>query len=111
MMSGSLKLLRWALAAAAFLLASGPAFAEKRVALVLAREGIPVFIHGVTRDPARVTTREVLDALGIEASVSAQEALMRLETRRLVGDASVDLDGLLSGSGGRRPGRKTREFT
>ena len=35
MMSGSLKLCRWALAAAAFLLASGPAFAEKRVALVL----------------------------------------------------------------------------
>jgi len=35
MMSGSQKLCRWALAAAAFLLASEPAFAEKRVALVL----------------------------------------------------------------------------
>src|SRR6201991_3356873 len=35
MMSGSLKLLRWAAAAAAFLLVSEPAFAEKRVALVL----------------------------------------------------------------------------
>src|SRR6476661_4607914 len=35
MMSGSLKLCRWALAAAAFLMVSGPAFAEKRVALVL----------------------------------------------------------------------------
>src|SRR6476660_10319240 len=35
MMSGSLKLCRWALAAAAFVLVSGPAFAEKRVALVL----------------------------------------------------------------------------
>src|SRR4249919_4360242 len=35
MMSGSLKLCRWALAAAAFLLVSEPAFAEKRVALVL----------------------------------------------------------------------------
>ena len=35
MMSGSLKLRRWALAAAAFCLMSGPAFAEKRVALVL----------------------------------------------------------------------------
>jgi uncharacterized caspase-like protein len=35
MMSGSLKLCRWALAAAAFLLVSGPAFAEKRVALVV----------------------------------------------------------------------------
>ena len=34
-MSGSLKLLRWAAAAAAVLFVSGPAFAEKRVALVL----------------------------------------------------------------------------
>ena len=35
MMSGYLKLCRWAFAAASFLLVSGPAFAEKRVALVL----------------------------------------------------------------------------
>jgi uncharacterized caspase-like protein len=35
MMSGSLKLLRWAAAAAAFLFVSEPALAEKRVALVL----------------------------------------------------------------------------
>src|SRR6476646_2036618 len=35
MMFGSLKLCRWALAAAAFVLVSGSAFAEKRVALVL----------------------------------------------------------------------------
>src|SRR5258708_1251723 len=35
MMSGSQKLCRWALAAAALLLVSEPAFAEKRVALVL----------------------------------------------------------------------------
>ncbi|WP_213289606.1 caspase family protein [Bradyrhizobium sp. sGM-13] len=34
-MSGSLKLCRWALAAAAFLLVGEPAFAEKRVALIL----------------------------------------------------------------------------
>src|SRR3954451_3781997 len=35
MMSGSQKLCRWALAAAALLLVSEPALAEKRVALVL----------------------------------------------------------------------------
>ncbi len=35
MKSGSLKLYRWAFAAAAVLLVSEPAFAEKRVALVL----------------------------------------------------------------------------
>jgi anthranilate phosphoribosyltransferase len=52
------------------------------LALLLAREGIPVFIHGVTRDPGRVTTREVLEAMGIEASISANEACARLATRR-----------------------------
>jgi len=52
------------------------------LALLLAREGIPVFIHGVTRDPGRVTTREVLDAMGVEPSMSANEALARLATRR-----------------------------
>jgi anthranilate phosphoribosyltransferase len=53
------------------------------LALALAREGIPVFIHGVTRDPGRVTTREILEAMGIEASMSANEARSRLATRRL----------------------------
>jgi len=53
------------------------------LALTLARDGIPVFIHGVTRDPGRVTTREVLDAMGIEASMSANEARARLATRRI----------------------------
>jgi anthranilate phosphoribosyltransferase len=52
------------------------------LALLLAREGIPVFIHGVTRDPGRVTTREVLDAMGIEPAMSANEACARLATRR-----------------------------
>jgi anthranilate phosphoribosyltransferase len=53
------------------------------LALLLAREGIPVFIHGVTRDPGRVTTREVLEAVGIEASMSSKEARTRLSTRRV----------------------------
>ena len=53
------------------------------LAMLLARNGIPVFIHGVTRDPARVTTREVLEALGVEASLSSRDACARLSTRRL----------------------------
>jgi anthranilate phosphoribosyltransferase len=52
------------------------------LALLLAREGIPVFIHGITRDAGRVTTREILDAMGIEPSMSANEACARLATRR-----------------------------
>jgi anthranilate phosphoribosyltransferase len=53
------------------------------LALLLARSGVPVFIHGVTRDPGRVTTREVLDALGIPASLSAREAQARLATAHI----------------------------
>jgi anthranilate phosphoribosyltransferase len=53
------------------------------LALLLARSGIPVFIHGVTRDPGRVATREVFDALGIPASMSAREAHARLATSHI----------------------------
>ncbi len=35
------------------------------LALLLAREGVPVLIHGVTSDPGRVTTAEILQELGI----------------------------------------------
>ncbi len=34
------------------------------LALLLAREGVPVFIHGVATDPGRVTTAEILQAMG-----------------------------------------------
>jgi anthranilate phosphoribosyltransferase len=51
------------------------------LALLLAREGIPVLIHGVTSDPGRVTTREVLAALGIEPSLSAGSAQQALAER------------------------------
>ena len=53
------------------------------LALLLAREGIPVLIHGVTDDPGRVTTREVLDALGIPPAQSMDEAQAQLGLRRL----------------------------
>lgn len=34
------------------------------LALLLAREGVPVLVHGVTADPGRVTTAEILQQLG-----------------------------------------------
>ena len=34
------------------------------LALLLAREGVPVLVHGVTVDPGRVTTAEILQQLG-----------------------------------------------
>jgi anthranilate phosphoribosyltransferase len=51
------------------------------LALLLAREGTPVLIHGITSDPGRVTTREVLAALGIEPSFSSGEVQKALGTR------------------------------
>ena len=53
------------------------------LALLLAREGVPVFIHGVMRDPGRVSTREVLEALSIQPSMSTGDARMRLADTRI----------------------------
>lgn len=44
------------------------------LALLLARQGVPVLIHGVTRDPGRVTTAEILQELGLGFSQSIAEA-------------------------------------
>jgi anthranilate phosphoribosyltransferase len=38
------------------------------LALLLAREGVPVLVHGVTRDPGRVTSAEIFEALGLHAA-------------------------------------------
>ena len=40
------------------------------LALLLAREGVPVLVHGVTSDPGRVTTAEVFQALGLAPAAS-----------------------------------------
>jgi anthranilate phosphoribosyltransferase len=37
------------------------------LALLLAREGVPVLVHGMNEDPGRVTTAEIFSALGIAA--------------------------------------------
>ena len=52
------------------------------LACLLAREGVPVFIHGVLTDPGRVTTAEILAEMGTApvhdaATVSAEFALQR----------------------------------
>lgn len=41
------------------------------LALLLAREGVPVLIHGMTTDPGRVTTAEILVELGITPAADA----------------------------------------
>ena len=43
------------------------------LALLLAREGVPTLLHGVRSDPGRVTTAEILHALGVaEATTTAE---------------------------------------
>jgi len=60
------------------------------LALLLAREGVPVLIHGVQQDPGRVTTAEILAELGIgpagstaamlDAFANRQPCFMPIET-------------------------------
>jgi anthranilate phosphoribosyltransferase len=45
------------------------------LALLLAREGVPVLVHGVSQDPGRVTTAEIFAAMGIGPTGSTAEML------------------------------------
>jgi anthranilate phosphoribosyltransferase len=45
------------------------------LASLLAREGVPVLIHGVLHDHGRVTTAEILHEMGIAFAHTAQDAL------------------------------------
>ncbi|WP_114809325.1 DNA-binding protein YbiB [Paraburkholderia kururiensis] len=53
------------------------------LALLLAREGVPVLVHGVSTDPGRVTSAEIFAALDIEAARSRDDAEAQLASRRL----------------------------
>jgi anthranilate phosphoribosyltransferase len=53
------------------------------LAHLIAREGVPVLVQGVTSDPGRVTTCEVLAAMGITAARSHDEAQAQLAERKL----------------------------
>lgn len=61
------------------------------LASLVAREGIPVLVHGVPDDPGRVTTIEVFQAMGIAPSRSIAEAEEQLATRKL---AVISIDTL-----------------
>lgn len=41
------------------------------LALLLAREGVPVLVHGVSRDPGRITTAEIFEAMGLPVAHDA----------------------------------------
>lgn len=44
------------------------------LAMLLARQGVPVLIHGVTSDPGRITTAEILQRLGYTIAQSIDDA-------------------------------------
>ena len=53
------------------------------MALLLAREGVPVVLHGVAQEPQRVGTFEVLALLGHPPVTMIEEAERRLEQHRV----------------------------
>ncbi|RDU99913.1 DNA-binding protein YbiB [Trinickia dinghuensis] len=53
------------------------------LALLLAREGVPTLVHGVTEDPGRVTSAEIFACLGIAACASHSDIETALAERRL----------------------------
>lgn len=53
------------------------------LASLVAREGVPVLVHGVPDDPGRVTTLEVFAAMGIAPARDIAEAEAQLAERRL----------------------------
>jgi anthranilate phosphoribosyltransferase len=54
------------------------------LALLLAREGVPVLVHGVTHDPGRVASAEIFQALGYAPARSAAEASAHFAARHPV---------------------------
>ncbi|AMO37489.1 DNA-binding protein YbiB [Thauera humireducens] len=64
------------------------------VAMLLAREGVPVLIQGRHDFETRVSPFELLAALGLQPATSADEASRRLATDRL---ACIGVDKLLPG--------------
>ncbi len=53
------------------------------LALLLAREGVPVLVHGVLQDAGRVTTAEIFQELGVPVSVDYQQAQQQLAQEKL----------------------------
>ncbi|GAB7527136.1 DNA-binding protein YbiB [Paraburkholderia sp. 2C] len=53
------------------------------LALLLAREGVPVLVHGVTEDPGRVTSAEIFAHLQIAAAQTHSEIEDALAARRV----------------------------
>jgi anthranilate phosphoribosyltransferase len=51
------------------------------LALLLAREGVPVLVHGVRHDPGRVATAEIFTGLGLPVAASHDDVLTAFGAR------------------------------
>ncbi len=54
------------------------------LALLLAREGVPVLMHGVTHDPQRITSAEIFAELGLPAAADVAQAEQAMARRQPV---------------------------
>lgn len=54
------------------------------LAMLLAQRGVPVLVHGVTTDPGRVTTAEILQQLGVSFAQSIEQAMQGFARREPV---------------------------
>lgn len=54
------------------------------LAMLLAQRGVPVLVHGVTTDPGRVTTAEILQQLGFSFAQSVDQAMQGFARREPV---------------------------
>jgi anthranilate phosphoribosyltransferase len=52
------------------------------LASLLAREGVPVLVHGVVTDPGRVTTAQILQQLGVVFTTDHQQVAERFAARQ-----------------------------
>jgi anthranilate phosphoribosyltransferase len=52
------------------------------LALLLAREGVPVLVHGVRTDPGRVTSAEIMAELGLPVAATADDVLAAAARRQ-----------------------------
>jgi anthranilate phosphoribosyltransferase len=53
------------------------------LAMLLAREGAPVLVHGLTQDPGRVSTAEIFAAMNVDLAQSTEQAQQHLILRNL----------------------------
>lgn len=53
------------------------------LAMLLAKEGVPVLVHGVTEDPGRVTSAEIFAELGIPAASETPDIEGALDVKRV----------------------------